>query len=155
VSIGGRLVCRLHEGEIPMQATIANISVPAVSTKRRWGSFVASGVPTLFLVFDAAMKLVKVPPVVEAMDRLGYPDATARPIGLVLLACVVLYVVPRTAVLGAVLLTGYLGGAIATHVRVADPFFTHTIFPVYVAALVWLGLYLRDARVRAMIGRAR
>src|SRR5580704_1067156 len=85
------------------------------SKARRWGGVVLSALSILFLLFDGAMKLVKIPPVVEAMEKMGYPDATARPIGLVLVACVVLYAIPRTAVLGAVLLTGYLGGAIATH----------------------------------------
>jgi hypothetical protein len=84
------------------------------------------------------------------MQRLGYPESTARPLGAVLLACVALYVVPRTAVLGAVLLTAFLGGAIATHVRVEDPLFSHTLFPVYVAALLWGGALLRDPRFAAL-----
>jgi hypothetical protein len=103
-----------------------------------------------FLAFDAAMKLVKIAPVVEAMQRTGFPDGTARPIGLVLLACLAVHLVPRTAVLGAVLLTGYLGGAVATHVRLEDPPFSHTLFPIYFGALLWGGLYLRDPRVRAI-----
>ena len=123
--------------------------VPA-SKKRRWAGVIMSSLAVMFLTFDGVMKLVKVRPVVEAMERLGYPDATARPMGVVLLACLALYLVHRTAVLGAVLLTGFLGGAIATHVRLEDPLFSHTLFPIYVAALVWGGLYLRDARVRAI-----
>jgi hypothetical protein len=86
---------------------------------------------------------------------MGYPDGTARPIGLVLLVCLVIHLAPRTTVLGAVLLTAYLGGAVATHVRVLDPLFSHVLFPVYVALLLWGGLYLRDARVRAMAPWAR
>jgi hypothetical protein len=123
--------------------------VPA-SKARRWTSRVLSGLAVAFLVFDAAMKLVKIPPVVEAMARMGFPDGTARPIGVVLLACVGLYLVPRTAVLGAVLLTGYLGGAIAAHVRLEDPLLSHTLFPVYFGVLLWVGLYLRDRRVSAL-----
>jgi hypothetical protein len=96
------------------------------------------------------MKLAKAAPVLEASARIGYPEATVRPIGITLLACVALYLIPRTAVLGAVLLTGFLGGAIATHVRLEDPLFSHTLFPVYVAALVWGGLYLRDDRARRL-----
>ena len=86
--------------------------------------------------------------------RLGYPVSLAVGIGVLELACVAVYVVPRTSLLGAVLLTGYLGGAIATHVRVQDPFFTHVVFPIYVAALIWIGLLLRDARVRALVAQA-
>ena len=90
------------------------------------------------------------------MQRVGYPEDTARPIGWILLACLVAYLVPRTAVVGAVLLTGFLGGAIATHLRLEDPLFSHTLFPTYVAVLVWGGLYLRDSRaagIFAMRGR--
>src|SRR5579859_2873309 len=125
------------------------------STARRWGGIAASTVPVLFLLLDSAMKIAKASFVLEATQKLGYPVATAQPLGLILLAAVVLYVIPRTAVLGAVVLTGYLGGAIATHVRIGDPFFTHTIFPVYVAALLWWGLYLRNPRVRALAPWAR
>ena len=137
-----------------MEAIFAESTQPetkaAAPSKKRWVGMVLSALSVAFLLFDSVTKLVKIQPVVDAMQRLGYPDATARPIGLVLLACVVLYVVPRTAVLGAILLTGFLGGAIATHVRVEDPLFSHTLFPLYVAALVWGGLYLRDARVRSL-----
>jgi hypothetical protein len=120
------------------------------STRRIWTGRVLSGLAVAFLTFDAAMKLVKIAPVVEAMQRTGFPEDTARPIGLVLLACLAVYLVPRTAVLGAVLLTGYLGGAVCTHVRLQDPLFSHTLFPIYFGALVWGGLYLRDARLRAI-----
>lgn len=135
-----------------MEAILAPFPAPAapVSNRRRVAGVAMSALAVLFLSFDGVIKLVKIDPVVEAMQRLGYPEATARPIGFVLLACVVIYVVPRTAALGAVLLTAYLGGAIATHVRVEDPLFSHTLFPTYVAALVWAGLYLRNARVRGL-----
>jgi len=120
---------------------------------RIWAGRVLSGLPSLFLVWDAAMKLMAHPQVVEGSVQLGYPPSTMFGIGLVLLLSVVVYLIPRTAPLGAVLLTGYLGGAIATHVRVEHPLFSHTLFPVYVAAFVWGGLYLRDARVRQLLGR--
>jgi hypothetical protein len=110
-----------------------------------------SALPALFLFVDGIWKLVKPAPVVEGTVQLGYPESVLLGLGLVLITCTVLYVIPRTAVLGAILLTGYLGGAIATHVRVASPLFSHMLFPVYVAVLIWGGLYLRDERLRALI----
>jgi hypothetical protein len=135
-----------------MEATLTH-SVPSAlpaSKARRIAGRILSGLAVAFLLFDSAMKLAMVRPVMEASARLGLPEATTRPIGLTLLACVVLYLVPRTAVLGVVLLTGYLGGAVATHVRVEDPLFSHALFPVYVGVLLWGGLYLRDPRVRSL-----
>jgi hypothetical protein len=119
----------------------------------RWTGIVLSGVASLFLLFDSAGKLLAVAPVVEGTRDLGYPASVIQPIGMLLLLCVTTYLVPRTAVVGAILLTGYMGGAIATHVRVGSPLLTHVLFPVYVAALVWGGLFLRDERVRRMTGR--
>ena len=116
-----------------------------------WTGRIISTLAVLFLVFDSAGKLLKIQPVLDGAAQLGYPISTMFGIGLVLLLCVVAYVIPRTAVLGAVLLTGYLGGAIATHVRVQSPLFTHTLFPIYIAMFVWGGLFLRDARVRAVL----
>lgn len=107
----------------------------------------------LFLVFDIVGKLLAVPPVVEGTVQLGYPENLVRVIGLILLACLVTYLVPRTSVLGAVLLTGYLGGAVATQMRVGSPLFTHILFPIYVAALIWGALLLRDRRVRALMAK--
>jgi hypothetical protein len=118
---------------------------------RRWTGLALSGIAILFLLFDSLGKLLKVAPVVEGTAQLGYPESAIVPIGVILLLCVVTYVVPRTAILGAVLLTGYMGGAIATHVRVGSPLLTHVMFPVYVSVLVWLGLYLRDPRVRVTL----
>ena len=138
-----------------MQAT----SYPLVSsentpkTARVWAGRVLSGLPVAFLIFDAALKLVHPAFVTEASAKIGWPDGVITPLGVVLLACVALYLVPRTAVLGAVLLTGYLGGAVATHLRVGDPLFSHTLFPVYFGVMLWGGLYLRDARVRAAVKR--
>jgi hypothetical protein len=121
------------------------------SKAKVWAARILAGVAVLFLLMDAAMKLVKpVPgPVSEAMVKLGYPVELGATLGAILLLCTVLYVIPRTAVLGAVLTTGYLGGAISTHVRIHDDPFTF-VFPMIVAAFLWGSLYLRDPRVRAI-----
>jgi len=92
---------------------------------------------------------------VEASAQLGYSGTTIAPLGILEIALLVLYLTPRVAPLGAVLWTAYLGGAVATHFRVGNPLFTHMLFPTYVAALLWAGLWLRDARVRALLGRIR
>jgi hypothetical protein len=112
---------------------------------------IASGLSIAFLAFDAAMKVLQLQPAVEGTAELGYPTDVVLAIGLVQVACLVLYIVPRTAVLGALLWTGYLGGAIATHVRVGNPLFSHTLFPIYVAVLLWAGLWLRDRRLQALL----
>jgi hypothetical protein len=121
----------------------------STSNKTRWTGRILSGLAVLFLAWDGGIKLVAITPVLEAFDRLGYPVSLAVGIGILELVCVAAYVIPRTSVLGAVLLTGFLGGAISTHVRVEDPFLTHTFFPIYVAALVWGGLVLRNGELRA------
>ena len=121
-----------------------------VSRKTLWAGRVLSALPALFLLFDAVLKLVKPAPVVEATVALGYPQSVIRGLGIVLLACTILYVIPRTAVLGAILLTGYLGGAVATHVRVGDGAFP-VVFPVILGALLWGGRYLRDERLRSLV----
>jgi hypothetical protein len=110
-----------------------------------------SALAVLFLLFDSLGKLFQVEAVVAGSTALGYPAGTVFPLGVVLLLCVVVYVLPATSVLGAVLLTGYLGGAIATHVRVGNPLFSHVLFPVYVALVLWGGLYLREDRLRALL----
>lgn len=112
-----------------------------------------SGFAALFLAFDLTLKLAAVPEAVAGTGELGYPAGVLFPLGLVQLVCLGLYLLPRTAPLGAVLWTGYLGGAIATHVRVENPLFSHTLFPIYVAALLWGGLWLRDRRVRGLLAR--
>jgi len=124
-----------------------------ISNKRLWTGRIMSGVAVLFLLFDSITKLLRVEAVITAAAKIGYPASTMVPIGLILLVCVAIYLIPRTAVLGAVLLTGYLGGAIATHVRVGDPLMSHILFPFYFAVLIWGGLYLRDRRVQALIAR--
>jgi hypothetical protein len=122
-----------------------------LSKGRLWTGRIMSALPALFLLIDGVGKLVKSAPVVQGTLQLGYPESVLLGLGIVLLACTVLYVIPRTAILGAILLTGYLGGAIATHVRVGSPLFSHILFPVYLAVLLWGGLYLRDERLRALI----
>ncbi len=117
----------------------------------RWTGYVLSALPILFLLFDSSLKILKPQMVTEAMKPLGYSDDLARPLGFLLLACVILYAIPWTAVLGAILLTGYLGGAVATHVRVGDPLVTHVLFPVYLGFFIWAGLLLRDVRIKAIL----
>jgi hypothetical protein len=114
-----------------------------------WAGRIISGLPVLFLLVDGAMKLVKPAPVVQATVGLGYPESVIVPIGVVLIVCTILYLIPKTSVLGAILLTGYLGGAVATHVRTGESLFS-IIFPVIFGVLLWLGLYLRDSRLRAL-----
>jgi DoxX-like family len=118
---------------------------------RLWIGRIMSALPALFLVMDGVMKLMKPDFVVKATIQLGFPESVIVPLGIVVLVCVILYVIPRTAVLGAILLTGYLGGAVATHVRAGDPLFSHALFPVYFGILLWGGLYLREERLRALI----
>jgi hypothetical protein len=121
-----------------------------VSKKRLWAGRIISALPALFLLVDGAMKLVKPQVVVKGTVELGYAETVILPLGLVLLACMTLYLIPRTAVLGAILLTGYLGGAVATHVRAGQgPF--EILFPVVLGALLWEGLVLRDDRLRTLI----
>jgi len=128
---------------------LATAKTPA--TRRSWAGVALSGLGVAFLALDGAIKLVPIQPVVEAFQHLGIPLQLAGSIGLLQLACLALYVLPRTAPLGALLLTGFLGGAIATHLRVADPLFSHTLFPIYVAILLWGGLALRDPRPLALL----
>jgi len=123
----------------------------AVSKKTLWAGRIISALPILFLLMDGVMKLVRPVVVVETTVKLGYPAAVILPLGIVLLVCTILYAVPRTSVLGAILLTGYLGGAVASHVRVGDPLLTHVLFPVYLAVLIWGGLWLRDERLRSLL----
>ena len=100
---------------------------------------------------DATMKVMRVPAAVEGTQKFGYPPNVLVTLGIIQLVCIALYLIPRTSILGAILWTGYLGGAVATHVRVGDPLFSHILFPTYVAALLWGGLWLRDQRVRSLI----
>ncbi|HEY4304809.1 MAG TPA: DoxX family protein [Gemmatimonadaceae bacterium] len=121
------------------------------STAATWGGRILTGISIAFLLFDAITKLAQVKAVTDTMPQLGWSASLAAPLGAVLLVCVISYAIPQTAVLGAIFLTGYLGGAVATHVRVGNPLFTHILFPTYLGAMIWGGLHLRDARVRALI----
>ena len=121
--------------------------------KARWAGRILSGIAVLFLVFDAGVKLVDAQAALDANAQLGWKAHHLPIIGTIELILLVLYLIPRSAPLGAILWTGYLGGAIATHLRVDNPLFSHILFPIYVAALLWGGLYLRDARVRALVRR--
>ncbi|MCU1323577.1 MAG: hypothetical protein JWM43_3226 [Acidobacteriaceae bacterium] len=116
-----------------------------------WTGWIISGLVILFLLMDAVMKFVKPAPVVEACAKLSLPLELITPIGAVLLVCTLLYAVPRTALLGAVLLTGYLGGAVSIHLRAGSPLWSEALFPVYLGVLMWLGLELRDARLRGLV----
>ena len=110
---------------------------------------------TAFLLFDAVGKLLRVQPVVDGTAQLGYPTDLVFGLGLTLLLCVLVYIIPTTSVFGALLLTGYLGGAVATHVRVGNPLLTHVLFPVYMATILWAGLVLRDPRLRVLLSARR
>ncbi len=120
-----------------------------ISPKMLWAGRILSALPALMLLFSAVMKLMKPAPVLQEFARLGYQENVILGLGILELACTVIYLVPRTAVLGAILLTGYLGGATATHLRIGDPFINY--MTVVFGVLVWSGLYLRDERLRALI----
>ena len=127
------------------------MTVESSAKKRSTAGYVLTGLVAAFLTFDTVMKLLQLAPAVQGTTELGYPAGTVVVIGAIELVCLVLYLIPPTSVLGALLLTGYLGGAIATHVRVGSPLPTHTLFPIYVALMVWGGLYLRKSRLRALL----
>jgi hypothetical protein len=132
-------------------STIAE-TVP-VSKPARWLGRVLSGLVILFMLFDGAIKLVPWPIVTETMDRIGYgsSETLARSLGLITIVCTVLYAIPPTSIVGAILLTGYLGGAMASHVRIGSPVFSHTLFGLYLGLMVWGGLWLRDRSLRTLI----
>jgi len=130
-----------------LEANDMNNDTSEVSRARLWTGRILSGLAAAFLVMDGAMKLAKPDFVVQATVQLGYPETTIVGIGITLLVCTLLHVIPRTAVLGAVLLTGYLGGAVASNIRILGPLF-NTVFPTLFGVLLWSGLWLRDSRVR-------
>jgi hypothetical protein len=131
-------------------ARASTLQTQAPSQAKLWTGRLMTGLPLLFLTWDGAVKLLAVPQVVEATAELGFARSTLPWLGAIELLAVLLTCLQRTRVLGAVLLSAYLGGAVATHVRLENPLFSHTLFPIYIAALLWGGLYLRDARVRAL-----
>jgi hypothetical protein len=122
-----------------------------ISKKNIWTGRIMSGLVVVFLSLDASLKVLKNQLAVEGDARLGYPENTVVGIGILLLLCTLLYAIPRTAILGAILLTGYLGGAVATHVRVGNPWLGYILLPVYIGVLAWGGLFLRDRRIRALL----
>ena len=127
-------------------------TAPVSKTARRTGR-VLSGLVIVFMLFDGAIKLVPWPIVTETMEKIGYgsSESLARTLGAVTVACTLLYAIPPTSIVGAILLTGYLGGAMASHVRIGSPLFTHTLFGLYLGLMVWGGLWLRDRDLRALI----
>ena len=126
-----------------------------MSNKMIWCGRILSGAMVAFLLMDGIMHMTRIAPVVEAFARLSFPVDLAVTLGILELACVALYVYPRTSVLGAILLTGYLGGAVAIHLRAGSPLLAETLFPAYVGILLWAGLYLRESRLRALVPIAR
>jgi hypothetical protein len=133
-----------------MEATLnapTAVARPRTSTAKLWTARILGGLLILFMLVDAAGKILRLAPYVEGTAKVGYPDGVLVPLGLVLLASTVLYAIRRTAVLGAILLTAYLGGAVATHVRLGQPF----VVPVVFGVIVWGCLFLRDARLRALL----
>lgn len=120
---------------------------PPISKKLLWTSYVLSALPVLLFLFSGGMKLIRPPQLAEGFTHLGWPVSTALGLGILELSCTIIYVIPRTAVIGAILLTGYLGGAMATHVRIGEPVITHIVLGV----LVWAGLYLRDRRLHDLM----
>ena len=137
--------------------TLGTATATSTRTASRsvWTGRILSGIAIAFLTFDTVIKLAGVKAAVDGTVLLGYKPEQLPIIGVIELVLLVLYLVPRTAPIGALLWTGYLGGAVATHFRLGNPLFSHILFPTYVAALLWGGLYLRDARVRAVLGKNR
>src|SRR5271169_2395777 len=123
----------------------------SISKKSLWAGRITSGFIVAFLLFDAVIHLMKPAPVVEGFAKLGFPLRLAVPLGITELVCILLYVVPRTSILGAILLTGYLGGAIAIQLPTGNSLFGEVLFPVYIAVIVWGGIYLHDDRLRTLI----
>lgn len=124
-----------------------------VSKPARWTGRILSGVVIVFLMLDGAIKLVPWPVVTETLDRMGYgsSETLARSLGAITIACTLLYAIPPTSFVGAILLTGYLGGAMASHVRIGSPLFSHTLFGLYLGLMVWGGLWLRDRDLRRLM----
>ena len=121
------------------------------SKKMKITGWVLSILAILLLLADGLGKLIKPEPVVKATLELGYPENTITTIGILVIICAIIYAIPRSALIGAILLTGFLGGAIATHFRINNPLFSHTLFPVYILLFIWLGLYLRSASLRKLL----
>jgi hypothetical protein len=151
----GSCVARSSIGQSsPMEQAMTTIAETApVSKPALWMGRLLSGLVIIFLLFDGAIKLVPWPIVTETMDRIGYgsSETLARSLGVITIVCTVLYSVPPTSILGAILLTGYLGGAMASHLRIGSPLFTHILFGFYLGLMLWSGLWLRDRNLRALL----
>lgn len=122
-----------------------------ISKGRMWAGWIITGLISAFMLLDAAMKLAKPKPVIDAFARTGWPTELSVTLGVILLVSTALYLIPRTEILGAILLTGYLGGAVATNLRLENPLFSNTLFPVYFGVLVWGALWLRDRKIQELI----
>lgn len=143
----------MHPGRTPMNAQAQHVALEAAGKagKLVWTGRILSGLVIAFLLFDSLIKFLMIQPVIDSFRQLGYPESLAIEIGAIDLLCTVLYAIPRTAVLGAILLTGLLGGAMASHIRIGSPLFSHVLFGVYLGLFAWGGLYLREPRLRALI----
>jgi hypothetical protein len=148
IRLEGMLHQSLEEKAMPTIAETAPVSKTA-----RWTGRALSGLVIVFMLFDGAIKLVPWPIVTETMEKIGYgsSESLARTLGVITVACTVLYAIPPTSIVGAILLTGYLGGAMASHLRIGSPLFTHTLFGLYLGLMVWGGLWLRDKSLRTLI----
>ena len=126
--------------------------MPTLATPKvmKWTGYGLTGLVVAFMAMDFSMKLMQLPIVISTTEGLGWSGDKARLLGIILMVCTALYAVPQTSVLGAILLTGYLGGAVATHLRIDSPLFSHVLFGVYLGVMMWGGLWLRDARLRAL-----
>jgi hypothetical protein len=147
----------VQTSDVSDQAMSTIAETAPVSKLALWSGRVLSGLVILFMLFDGAIKLVPWPIVTETMDRIGYgsSETLARTLGLISIVCTVLYAIPPTSIVGAILLTGYLGGAIASHMRIGSPLFSHTLFGFYLGLMLWGGLWLRDRDLRSLISFRR
>ena len=132
------------------ERTTTDMSAPSTSKGLRWTGYIVTGLITAFMLLDGVLKLIKIQPVIDGTVRLGYPESSIRVIGSAALISAILYAIPQTTVHGAILLTGFLGGAVATHLRAGEPLFNCT-FPVIFGVIAWLGVYCRDARLRSLL----
>ncbi|HZZ39797.1 MAG TPA: DoxX family protein [Acidobacteriaceae bacterium] len=137
--------------EATMGVRLTGDDMTEVSRGKLWTGRVIAGLVALFLLFDAAMKFVKPKSVADAFVRSGWPIEVSSTLGALLLISTILYLIPKTSILGAILLTGYLGGAVAANLRLEEPLFSHTLFPVYFGVLVWGSLWLRDSKLQALV----
>ena len=123
----------------------------SASKVKLWAGYILSAIPALLLLSSGVAKIMKPAPVVQGFAHFGYPESLIVGIGILEFACAITYLIPRTSVLGAILVTGYLGGAIASHVRIGSPMFSHTLFGLYLGLMVWGGLWLRDRNLRSLL----